>query len=146
MGLGKTLSALAAVAITGTARLLVICPPVALTFWQRQTALSKAASVPAWGHGQRAETEAVIVAPGYRSLLCSQQWAVLVSDSLLSSRPNLLSQLLAWSPDSLSVVEIHRHKSCFSTRSSVVPDIAWAVPRLPLGFSGFPMFDSPIEL
>jgi len=146
MGLGKTLSALAAVAITGTARLLVICPPVALTSWQRQTALSKAASVPAWGHGQRAETEAVIVAPGRKTPVFPDQGAVIVSDSLLASRPDLVARVLDWAPDSLIVDEVHRHKTWASKRSGVVRDIAWAVPGLRLGLSGTPMFANPIEL
>src|SRR5699024_2372185 len=109
MGFGKTLTALAAVAITGTARLLVICPPVALTSWQRETARSRAASVPAWGHRQRAETEAVIVASGRKTPRFPDQGAVIVSDSLLASRSDLVAQVLAWAPDSLIVYAVQRH-------------------------------------
>ncbi|WP_194165103.1 helicase-related protein [Pseudactinotalea sp. HY160] len=142
----NTRQALAAHAITGVRRLLVVSPPVALTQWQRETTASKVASRPATPQTPRAESEAVVITSKRKEPGFPDVGAVIVSDSLMASRPALLERIRAWAPDGLIVDEVHRHKTWDSARAKAVRDVAEGIDGTRIAISGTPMLANPVEL
>lgn len=145
-GLGKTLEALGAVAMTDADRLLIISPPVAMTHWAREIAASRVVNRPTRGNLSEPVDNIVVISPTRKVPDLPGVGAVVVSDSLLASRPALVEQIRAWKPDALIVDEIHREKTWESARSVAVRSIAEQVPGIRLGISGTPMFANPVEL
>ncbi|MGC0252679.1 helicase-related protein [Pseudactinotalea sp. Z1748] len=164
-GLGKTLSSLAALAITGTRRFLIISPPVAMTHWQREversgilahlTDTTEKKHCHATSRSRRSLSsapqagdigEVVTISPRRKVPDLPEKGAVVISDSLIASRPALAADLLAWGPDALIVDEVHRHKTWGSVRATAVRELAQQVPGLRIAISGTPMFAQPAEL
>lgn len=71
---------------------------------------------------------------------------VIVSDSLLSSRPALLDKLKQWRPDVVVVDEAHRAMTWDSKRSKALRSLATSARRLAIPVSGTPFFASVVEL
>ncbi|HLS00372.1 MAG TPA: SNF2-related protein, partial [Beutenbergiaceae bacterium] len=138
-GLGKTRSSLAAHAIRGTKRLLVITPPVAITHWQREAAMSRVTT-----GGLKPEADAVVVLPARKQPEFPDTGVVIVSDSLLAGRQALAQDIRAWEPDGVIVDEAHRAKTWESKRSTVVRDVATRVGKgLRVAITGTPMSANP---
>jgi len=142
-GLGKTRTALAAAAIRGVERLLVVSPPVMLSGWEREATLSRAAGV----GGRLPGAEVVVITPRRKEPDLPRRGVVIVSDSLLASREALAKRIRLWAPDGLIVDEVHRLKTWDSARGRVVRAVAEAVGDGPrLAISGTPLFANPVEL
>jgi len=140
MGLGKTRTALAAVAALGKHRAVVVAPPVAQTEWCVQAcdahlgAIGPQQGVPAWvddathpedspgGRGARV----VSFTASRKAPALPPTGVVVVTDSLLVSRPALLAAIEEWGPDAIVVDEAHRCRSWSSKRSTVVRGLARA--------------------
>lgn len=160
MGLGKTLISLAAVEISGAKRLLVVSPPVALTQWQREVINAgvcrdgggagthcPAKSRPRHGARTTTATQVTVVSASVKDPdLPDGPGVVVVSDSLLASRPRLSAALATWAPDALIVDEAHRHKTWDSARSKAVRALATRVPGLRVALTGTPMLANPVDL
>jgi hypothetical protein len=145
-GLGKTLQSIAAHALVQTRRLLVISPPVALTNWVNEianygTAFPAEHPQPRLGAGTT-----VMISAGRKIPDLPAAGAVVVPDSLLTSRPELRAQLVAWAPDGLIVDESHRHKNWSTDRARAVRSVAQRVSGLRVPISGTPMTSSPEQL
>lgn len=175
-GLGKTAQALAAVAIRQCSRVVVVCPPVVNTNWQRETLRSrivehmvpvqgprtlappKMASVPAPDDDilpsldptlatATPETGVVVIRAGRKEPDLPSAGVVIVSDSLLAARPALLSRIIGWRPDAVIVDEVHRAKSFDSARATAARAVAVAVCEgLRVAVTGTPIFSSPVDL
>lgn len=134
-GLGKTFQGLAAAAICGLKRVVVICPPVTTTHWARSVAASGwPGEVTVWVAGRKTrplEGDGVLVVP----------------DSLLAARPVLLGQILAWGADGVIYDEAHRAKNPTSKRFGAVHGLVAGLPGVRVWcLSGTPLFASPYEL
>lgn len=139
MGLGKTFQSLAVAAITGRRKLLAVVPPIVLTNWKRE--IVKA--------GLFTEDQVVIFVSGRKEPdLPDEVGAVVVSDSLLVSRPQLFERLVDWEPDALVYDEAHRMRGLKTARSEMMRDLSDAMldDTVILALTGTPLFSNPIEL
>lgn len=140
-GLGKTASSIAAHATVGTKRLVVVCPPVVLSNWSAELAMA--------GYSQEepdAEKRTYVVRPGRKVRDFPDRGVVIVADSLIAARPQLVQRLLDWNPDGLIVDEAHREKSLTSNRSRAVRRLAHGVSGLRVPITGTPVVSSPQDL
>lgn len=136
-GLGKTRQSIAAAAITGSSRTLIVCPPVVVTNWGReveQSGLAGAGGVVAITPKQRKQAE------------MPDEGVVVVSDSLLVSRPQLVRQIKDWKPTTLIYDEAHRAKTWDSKRAWVMREVAAYTRGLRICVTGTPVLNSTVEL
>lgn len=146
-GLGKSYQALAAVAIRGRGqRLLIISPPVALTHWAREVEVSGMLGNIGAGKPLAAAGQVAVITAKRKEPELPARGVVVVSDSLVSSRPALAQALANWVPTDLIVDEVHRHKTWESARATAVRELAQEVRGLRVAISGTPMFANPVEL
>lgn len=145
-GLGKTVQSIAAHALVCTQRLLIVTPPVALTNWVREVA-GYGLAFPAGDPDARpGAPTSVMISPGRKVPAFPDKGVVVVADSLLKSRPELLAQVLEWAPDGITIDESHRHKHWATGRSRVVRRVAQSVTGLRIPLSGTAMTSNPVEL
>ena len=175
-GLGKTRTALAAAAIVGAERTVVVCPPVVVTAWQREATESRLADhcseppgtnpvdvrttnpdpsiVPrrSTKRGDRppkapkVPDKVVMIRSGRKQPALPVSGIVVVPDTLLAARPALVDELVAWRPDAVLVDEAHREKTWTSGRARAVRKLAAAARLLPVAITGTPLFANPVEL
>lgn len=145
-GLGKTLQSIAAHALVGTQRLLVISPPVALTNWVNEIANYRLAFPDKHPEPRDGAGTTIMISAGRKLPEFPDVGAIVVPDSLLTSRPEMREQLVAWAPDGLIVDESHRHKNWSTDRARAVRSVAQRVSGLRVPISGTPMTSSPEQL
>lgn len=145
-GLGKTYQAIAAHAMVSTRRLVVTCPPVALTNWGKEiTTYGLATDEP--NHNDRDGVgELLLIRPGRKLKPFPKTGVVVVPHSLLAAKPDLVKSLKAWSPDGLVVDESHYMKTWASARSRAVRTLAQSITGLRIPISGTAMLAHPEEL
>ena len=146
-GLGKTRQGLGVAAVVEAKRTIIVTPPVMLTGWSREADQAGIAH----GHdqsGQVTEEGQIVVWQARRKKLADppERGVVIVSDSLLVSRPNLLAALTAWRADVMIVDEAHRQKTWSSQRSKTIRDLAATVTGPRVALTGTPLFANPVEL
>lgn len=175
MWVHNTRSALAAAAIVKPSRVVVVGPPVSLTNWERETTFSGLAHACAGAigrdvtvtesgqpkddggfsaahfpiHGDDGEFEALPINKIVSSRKVKdfpEAGIVIVSDDMLRSRPQVLSDLQKWSPEVLIVDEIHRQKTWEAGKSTAVRRLSYATQQLTIGLSGTPLDGSPDQL
>lgn len=146
MGLGKTRTSLAALACFNPEKVIIVVPPVMLSDWEKQV-------------------EKSMLAGGEVDVIRSGKWKVfnkknipieekplpergviVVPDSLIASRPKLLSLLASWGSQGLIVDEIHRAKTWNAKRSKVLRDLSRHVNGPVFGLTGTPLFAQPEEM
>lgn len=135
-GLGKTVQAIAAHAMVATARLLVVCPPVAVSGWEHHLVDS----------GFATGEQVVVLRPSRKVPELPARGAVVVPDSLLAARPAPCELAIGWAPDGLIVDESHRLKTWDSERSRAVRRVAQRVSGLRVPVTGTAMLANPVEL
>ncbi|WP_375000165.1 helicase-related protein [Aeromicrobium sp. CTD01-1L150] len=148
-GAGKTRAALAAAAIKGARRVLVVSPPVAVTHWGVEAAQSGITVESSSDPDPTTTPEHVAcVRAGRKEPELPPVGVAVVPDSLLSSRPALLNRLIDWRPDVVIVDESHRYRTWISARSKAIRSLCLSMPpeTLCLPMTGTPMFTSPAEL
>lgn len=126
----NTRQGLAAAAIRGAKRVLIICPPLVLTNWSREasTALgpgfdpSKVPAPPKRGKSFPYGT--VVFYPGRKTPELPEEGVVVVAFSLLAARPELLAQVRAWQTDALITDESHLLRGWESARGTVIRNLA----------------------
>lgn len=173
-GLGKTAQALAAAAVRDVERLVVVCPPVVNTNWQRETERSHLVehmgkgrapaslappritpgpapdqdSLPPVDRDAHAvDAKIVRFVSGRKEPALPERGVAIVADSLLAARPTLLQKLVEWAPDGLFYDEAHRAQTFESERASAVRVLAEAVGdglRVPI--TGTPISKGPQDL
>lgn len=162
-GLGKTRTALAAIALRHAAgaadRAVIVVPPVVVTSWTREAETSGLASVPprrtkktanlvveaASGPGR----ELVVFRAGRKEPDLPERGVVIVPDSLLASRPALLARLGQWQPGVLVYDEAHRARTWTSQRATSMRELCGSLSpgALRIAMTATPLFDSsPAEL
>jgi hypothetical protein len=140
-GVGKTFQSLAATAALRANALLIVCPPVVTTNWSREVVKS----------GVFDETDIVTFRAGRKEPTLDGAKVVIISDSLLSSRPHLIHHLGVWMGQFEKVVvaydEAHRAKTMGSKRSEAVLDtVALATHARRIAITGTPVLAGPHEL
>ncbi len=138
-GLGKTRQLLAAAAILGASRTLVVCPPVVLAHWAHEAAASGLAVHP------DPDGTVVVVRPGRKQPQLPASGVIVVADTLVAARQSLADELCDWAPDVAVFDEAHRAKTWRSARSRTARMLAAASGEV-IASTGTPMFAAPGEL
>lgn len=133
-GAGKTRQVLAAAAIRGVERLLLVVPAVALSVWERE---AQAAGV--W-------PTVVTIRSGRKEPALPEAGVVVVSMDLLARREGLAGRLARWQPGAMAVDEAHMLMTYTSARSRTVRTLARLVDGPRWAASGTPMTSGPAQL
>ena len=140
-GLGKTRTILAALAATGARRSVIVTPPFpVVTHWERETAASRLAE-------HTGSDGAVVTLQARRKLpALPPSGVVLVPDTLLAARPEVVDLIAAWAPDGFAVDEVHRAKTWDALRSQAVRRVARSCSGIRMAASGTPMLANAHEM
>ena len=140
-GLGKTRTILAALAATGSRRSVIVTPPFpVVTHWERETAASRLAE-------HTGPDGAVVTLQARRKLpALPSSGVVLVPDTLLAARPEVVDLIASWAPDGFAVDEVHRAKTWEALRSQAVRQVARSCSGIRMAASGTPMLANAHEM
>lgn len=156
-GVGKTIQALAAQAVVGATRIVILCPPLVIAHWAREVLRSGLVTPEGCAFpGDDSGTEGIVqIVAGSKAIELPERGVVIVGDSLFTMRMDLQNQLTLWRPNGLIYDEAHRAKTWTSKRSVTSREFAASVrtntlpdgrPGLTIPATGTPMFASPAEL
>ena len=133
-GVGKTLTALTIARMHAASRTIIVCPPLLTTNWQTETIKSGLHDAP------------TIIEPGRPAPdTLPAGGVIIVPDSTVAARPELVEQLRWWAADVMLVDEAHRLKSYTSNRTRAVLSLGTSIRTAPVAISGTPIFQSPHE-
>lgn len=169
-GLGKTRSSLAAAAIKRSRRTVIVVPPLVVENWCReayaalgpglqriQPKVDPAPPAPPKKTKSRAKKPVrppkkpdfpdyiVPIRAGKKVPPFPEAGVVVVADSLLGSRPELVDQLVAWCPQAALFDEVHRSRTWAGQRATANRNLACAVDALRLPMTGTPFLQNPAE-
>ncbi|MFD6093428.1 SNF2-related protein [Oerskovia sp. NPDC060338] len=140
-GVGKTLSALAAAAIVGARRIVVLSPAKVISSWVWHSQTTEVAT-----GGGAWDGQVVPIVAGRKEPALPDAGVVVLTDALIASRPALLDKLVTWAPDVMIYDEAHRAKQWASKRAVAARELAAATTGLRIAASGTPMNSSPEEM
>lgn len=138
-GTGKSVMALGAAAITGAERVLIACPPIALSHWVREVGRTGIT-----GH-MGEDAEVVQIVSGRKQKDLPQRGIVLVPPSLLRAREQLKDDVIAWAPEVFLYDEAHSAKTWHSKTSTTMREVARACGTSFM-LTGTPFFKSADEI
>lgn len=156
----NTRMSLAASSILRTKRLIIVVPPLVLTNWARETqeamddgwAIIAPDQGPALnGHGKPHSDSfgayARVYRAGRKPPELPEVGAVIVPDSLLASRPELLDALIDYQADAVIFDEVHRARTWDNLRSTASRRLANSLPPgRRFALTGTPLLASPHEM
>ncbi|HEX9087861.1 MAG TPA: SNF2-related protein [Arthrobacter sp.] len=168
-GLGKTRQALAAAAIVRARRTVIVVPPLVVENWCRET---YAGLGPGLKRIQPVVTDVVVPIATTRKSKAKPKKAVkkpdfpdyivpiragkkvppfpnagviVVADSLLGSRPELLAELIAWDPNVALFDEVHRSRTWAGKRATANRNLASSINGMCVPMTGTPFLQNPAE-
>lgn len=169
-GLGKTVQLIGAMAVRNVQRGIIVCPPVVVTHWGKEIERCGVAFTPPkpltkkqikeheksgtplpqpapLAPGQQRRDLAIFSA-GRKEPELPDAGIVVVPDSLLASRPALLSKLIAWGADGVAYDEAHRARNWTSKRAESAMALFDNLPpgALRIASTATPIFSSPHDL
>ncbi|QOD05901.1 DEAD/DEAH box helicase [Pseudarthrobacter sp. BIM B-2242] len=169
-GLGKTRQALAAAAIKRSRRTVIVVPPLVVENWCReayaalgpglqriQPKVDPAPPAPPKKTKSRAKKPVrppkkpdfpdyiVPIRAGKKVPPFPEAGVVVVADSLLGSRPELVDQLVEWAPQAALFDEVHRSRTWAGQRATANRNLACAIDALRLPMTGTPFLQNPAE-
>lgn len=133
-GVGKTYTALAVAAIRHSKRTLVLCPPLVVTNWAKET-----------GRVGVGGDDVVMIVPGRKMPALPEEGVVIAPDSTVAARESLQDQLIDWGADVMIVDEAHRLMTLGSKRSEAALRVGRSA-KMSLPVTGTPMLASPHQL
>jgi hypothetical protein len=156
----NTRQGLGVMALRGFNRAVIVCPPLVLTNWARETAAALSPGMPAdpppvpLKSGKMPKKPDFpdwlkVIYPTRKMPAFPDRGVIIVADSLLSSRPELLQELIAWGPTVMLADEVHRLKTWTTDRGVAVRRLATAVQTvggLSVPLTGTPLLASSPEL
>ncbi|MCC3292834.1 DEAD/DEAH box helicase [Arthrobacter sp. zg-Y1110] len=164
-GLGKTRQALAAAAIRRAERVVIVVPPLVVTNWCREalTALgpffapdhkqASVATLDLTAGKKKTRSKApdfppyiVPIRAGKKVPPFPDRGVIVVADSLLASRPELLKELVDWNPEAALFDEIHRARNFSTARATADRNLACTINDLRIPITGTPFLASPAEV
>lgn len=167
-GLGKTRQSLAAAAIQGADRVLIVVPPLVVANFCRE---ANQALGPYFADDHKVHGTAAIdltavkgkkgskrpkkapefppyivpIRAGKKVPPLPERGVVVVADSLLGRRPELLDDLVAWNPTAVLFDEIHRARTFAGQRATADRNLACNVDGLRVAMTGTPFLAKPAE-
>ncbi|MCC3299467.1 SNF2-related protein [Arthrobacter caoxuetaonis] len=161
----NTRQALAAAAIRRAERVVIVVPPLVVTNWCREalTALGKfyapdhrtasVASLDLTAGKKKTRKKApefppyiVPIRAGKKVPEFPDRGVIVVADSLLASRPELLKDLIRWSPDTALFDEVHRARNFSSGRATADRNLACSMDDMRVPITGTPFLSNPAEV
>lgn len=141
-GLGKTIQALLATAITNPQRTLIICPPSLTTNWQNETTRTQIHT-----HHHHTTPPQTITAQNHKKTTPPEKGILILADSLLSTKnaTHLTQTLNQWHPDLIIIDEAHRYKNPHSKRTRNLLKLTHHTPTV-YALTGTPIISSPLDL
>lgn len=137
-GLGKTIQALLAARIMNAHRILIICPPILITNWEKETRRT--------GNAEHISGEIITITAGNKNPdTLPDAGYVIVSDAIVSTRRTIDPLLDAWAADLLIVDEAHRFKTPTTRRTKAVTRVAKTTNQQIL-LTGTPIVSSPLDV
>lgn len=137
-GLGKTIQALLAARLIGAHRILIICPPILVTNWKKETLRT--------GNTEHINGKIITITAGTKNpTQLPDTGYVIASDALVSSRRTLDTLLDSWAADLLIVDEAHRFKNANTRRTRAVSRVA-VTTRHQILLTGTPIVSSPLDV
>ena len=137
-GLGKTIQALLAARMMNAHRILIICPPILVTNWEKETRRT--------GNAEHISGEIItITAGGKNPDTLPDTGYVIAPDSLVTARRPLEDLLSAWSPDLLIIDEAHRFKTLAARRTKLMLRLKNAATHR-IALTGTPIVSSPLDV
>lgn len=160
----NTRQALAAAAICRAERVVIVVPPLVVTNWCREalTALgpfyapdhkhATVATLDLTAGKKKSRKKAPEFPPYIVPIRAGKQvppfpdrGVVVVADSLLASRPELLKELIAWGPDTALFDEIHRARTFTGVRATADRNLACSIDDMRVPITGTPFLKNPAE-
>lgn len=139
-GLGKTIQALLAIALTQPARTLITCPPALTTNWTFETKRSGILT-----HALPRDSSLTTITPKTKNPTLPNTGIVITSDTLLTARPTLAKNIYNWNPQMLIADEAHRYKNPTTKRTRTLLNLAENTPRV-ICLTGTPITSSPLDI
>ena len=141
-GLGKTIQALLATAITNPTHTLIICPPSLTTNWQNETTRTQIHT-----HHHHTHTPQTITAANHKKTTPPEKGILILADSLLSTKnaPTITQTLNQWQPNLIIIDEAHRYKNPHSKRTRNLLKLTHHTPTV-YALTGTPIISSPLDL
>ncbi|MGK3708795.1 LAGLIDADG family homing endonuclease [Arthrobacter sp. IK3] len=161
----NTRQALAAAAIRRAERVVIVVPPLVVTNWCRE-ALTALGKFYAPDHRNASVTSLDLTAGKKKSRKKAPEFppyivpiragkkvpdfpdrgVIVVADSLLASRPELLKELIRWSPDTALFDEVHRARNFSSGRATADRNLACSMDDMRVPVTGTPFLSNPAEV
>lgn len=163
-GLGKTRQALAAAAISGADRIVIVVPPLVVTNFSRE---ATAALGPKFApmmpppeptpERKRKPSGKKKKAPEFPSYIVPiragrkvppfpDSGVIVIADSLLASRPALLDDIIAWGPQCALFDEAHRASTWSGKRATADRNLSLSINGLSVPMTGTPFKANPVEI
>lgn len=137
-GLGKTIQALLAARMMNAHRILIICPPILITNWEKETRRT--------GNAEHINGEIITITAGTKNPdTLPDTGYVIVSDAIVSTRRTIDPLLDSWGADLLIVDEAHRFKTPTTRRTKAVTRVAKTTSQQIL-LTGTPIVSSPLDV
>lgn len=152
-GLGKTRTSLAAAARKDAKRLVIVCPPVVAASWAREASVSNVANPLRPKKSERIGGVGINPPGPHVKMIQSSKplpdlpdiGIVVVPDSMLGARKDIVKMLVDWAPDFMIIDEVHRLKTWKAARSKAVKKLSRGVPKV-LALSGTPLLGKVYEI
>lgn len=163
----NTRTSLAAAAMVAPHRTLIVTPPVVVTHWAREAETSRLAWAPELDSGEMEvkpgsmepdgggfmasmsykETSGRVthILPGRKFPDLPETGVVVVADSYLSAKPEIVKELQEWGPEVLIDDESHRHGNITTKRTRAVLSLALGAKYV-YAMSGTPITRDPSQL
>lgn len=160
----NTRQALAAAAISGAERVVIVVPPLVVTNFSREATaalgpkfamMTPPTPPPAPKTKSRAKKPKkapefppyiVPIRAGRKVPPFPAAGVIVVADSLLASRPELLDDIIAWSPQCVLFDEAHRASTWSGKRATADRNLSLSVNGLSVPMTGTPFKANPVEV
>lgn len=166
-GLGKTRQALAAAAINGSDRIVIVVPPLVVTNFCREanaalgpkfSAMMPEPPAPAAepAKGRKSKPKKPKKKPEFPPYITPiragrkvpdfpDAGVIVIADSLLASRPELMDELIEWNPTCVLFDEVHRAATWGGKRATADRNLACSIDDLRVAMTGTPFKANPVE-
>ena len=160
----NTRQALAAAAISGAARIVIVVPPLVVTNFSREATAalgpkfaklvppSEPAPAPKRkpsGKKKKAPEFPPYIVPiraGRKVPPFPEAGVIVIADSLLASRPELLDDIIAWGPQCALFDEAHRASTWSGKRATADRNLSLSINGLSVPMTGTPFKANPVEI
>lgn len=137
-GVGKTLQALAVARLTNAERVLIICPPILATNWEKETTRTNNVK------NINGELKTITAKTKTKNMKLPNKGYLIIPDSLIVAR-KLTPTLSTWQPQLMILDEAHRYKNPKAARTKQILQLSRHTEKT-LCLTGTPIVSSPLDI